>query len=170
MPEDENGKKRRGYIKSRDMMISWFVVGEYVHRCQLVAQQEILFQSQNQTKANDLITYAKCLYVRQPEWLRKRFPLTRKLEDFPMNMIEWQNGSSCKAIPQGASVINSYHPTAVIMDEAARQVEGGTAVDIALPAVAEAVTISSAYPGWYAEFVDSDVLEQLIEENILVAA
>ena len=161
LPPDAPGKKRRILPKSRTMMISWSVVGYYEHRCETIPQTQVLLQSQNQSKANDLIEYAKCLYIRQPEWLREKFPLSRPYEEMPMHMLEWANGSSMEAIPQGADVVTSFHPTALVMDEAARQLEGEKAVHIALPAVPEVVLISSAYPGWFGEFIDADTIEEL---------
>lgn len=154
LPVDAPGKRHRAIEKSRDMIVSWSLVGRCVYKCQTIKQQQVLFQSQNQTKANGLIKYAKYLWLGQEEWLREEFPLAGRLKDMPMDKLIWANGSECIAIPEGADVIRSYHPTTLVMDEAAFQPEGETALDTALPAVAEIILNSSANPGWYAELVD----------------
>ena len=45
--------------KSRDMMLSWLCVGWFTHSAMTNDQREVLFQSQKEDKAAELIDYAK---------------------------------------------------------------------------------------------------------------
>lgn len=153
LPQAPKGKKHLLIGKSRDMMVSWGVVGYFTHKCMTIAEQEILFQSQKQPKANDLVEYAKTLWDQQDDWLKAEFPLTRRLGDFPMDLLEWENGSRIIAIPEGADQVKSHHPTGLFMDEGAFQPEGEGALGSALPACNEIVIVSSPGAGWLAEFI-----------------
>jgi hypothetical protein len=44
-----------------------------------VAQRSVLFQTQKEDKAKQLVRYAKCLYERQPQWLRDAYALAKPL-------------------------------------------------------------------------------------------
>src|SRR5215831_34693 len=48
--------------KSRDMMLSWLCVGYFTHAAMVNKQREVLFQSQKEDKAAELVDYAKTLY------------------------------------------------------------------------------------------------------------
>src|SRR5215469_17303223 len=48
--------------KSRDLMISWLCVGFFTHAAMTNDQREVLFQSQREDKAAELVDYAKTLY------------------------------------------------------------------------------------------------------------
>jgi formate hydrogenlyase transcriptional activator len=56
--------------KSRDMMMSWFCVGYFTHAAMTNDQREVLFQSQKEDKAAELVDYAKTLYDQQDERLK----------------------------------------------------------------------------------------------------
>src|SRR5207302_10070229 len=58
--------------KSRDMMASWLFVGLFTHAAMTTPGIEVLFQSQKEEKAFELVDYAKILYEQQHELLRKR--------------------------------------------------------------------------------------------------
>jgi len=64
--------------KSRDMMLSWLCVGFFTHSAMTNDQREVLFQSQKEDKAAELVDYAKTLYEQQDEPLKRRFPLTKR--------------------------------------------------------------------------------------------
>ena len=51
--------------KSRDLMLSWLFVGFFTHDCMTTPGVEVLFQSQTEEKAAELVDYAKILYCRQ---------------------------------------------------------------------------------------------------------
>jgi transposase-like protein len=140
--------------KSRDLMISWLMVGLFTHKAMTTEGIEVLFQSQKQEKADELIEYAKILYEQSDEAIKKAYPLARQPES--NSEIAFANGSRIIAIPGGGDQIRSYHPWALLMDEAAFMPEAGEAFDNALSACNKrVVVISSAGPGWFADYVKS---------------
>ena len=82
----------------------------------------MLFQTQKEDKAKELIDYAKTLYDQQDERLKQRFPLLKPLKD----------QAAIIGIPEGANQIRSYHPWGLLMDEAAFMPEAGEAYDAAI--------------------------------------
>jgi hypothetical protein len=139
--------------KSRDMMISWLCVGFFTHAAMTNEHREVLFQSQKEDKGAELVDYAKTLYDQQNEVLRWRFPLTKPIREQSALKLEFANGSRIIGIPEGADQIRSYHPWGLLMDEAAFQPEAGEAYDAAVPVCQKIVVVSSAGPGWFADFV-----------------
>jgi len=143
--------------KSRDMMISWLCVGFFTHAAMTNQEREVLFQSQKEDKAAELIDYAKTLYEQQDEQLRRRFPLAKPLKEQSALKLEFANGSRIIGIPEGADQIRSYHPWGLLMDEAAFQPEAGEAYDAAVPVCQKIIVVSSAGPGWFADFVTDEL-------------
>jgi hypothetical protein len=139
--------------KSRDMMLSWLSVGYLTHRAMTNPQFEVLFQSQKEDKAAELVQYAKTLYAQQDEALKRRFPLAKLLREQASLKLEFANGSRIIGIPEGADQIRSYHPWGLLMDEAAFQPEAGEAYDAAVPVCQKIIVVSSAGPGWFADFL-----------------
>jgi hypothetical protein len=139
--------------KSRDMMMSWFCVGYFTHAAMTNDQREVLFQSQKEDKAAELVDYAKTLYDQQDERLKRRFRLAKPLSNQAALKLEFANGSRLIGIPEGADQIRSYHPWGLLMDEAAFQPEAGEAYDDAVPVCQKIIVVSSAGPGWFAGFV-----------------
>jgi len=138
--------------KSRDMMVSWACVAYLTLHAMRVPQRGVLFQTQKFDKVIQLIEYAKCLYRRQPDWLRDSFPLAKPLDRQPKNGLEFAHGGYVLGIPGGANQIRSYHPWGYLNDETAFQRDAGECYNEAL-AVAKGKIIlnSSAGPGWYAD-------------------
>ena len=62
-------------VKSRDLMLSWLTVGFFTHACMTTAGIEVLFQSQTEEKAAELISYSKCLYDNSDDDIREACPL-----------------------------------------------------------------------------------------------
>ena len=104
--------------------------------------------------------YAKTLYDQQDERLKRLFPLSKPLKEQPALRLEFANGSRIIGIPEGADQIRSYHPWGLAMDEAAFQPEAGEAYDAAVPVCQKIIVLSSAGPGWFADFV-TDQLRSL---------
>ncbi len=143
--------------KSRDMMISWLCVGYFTDAAMTNDEREVLFQSQKEDKAAELIDYAKTLYEQQHEQLKRRFPLAKPLKEQSALKLEFANGSRIIGIPEGADQIRSYHPWGLLMDEAAFQPEAGEAYDAAVPVCQKIIVVSSAGPGWFADFVTDEL-------------
>ena len=139
--------------KSRDMMVSWLGVGLFTHAAMTNPGIEVLFQSQKEEKAFELVEYAKVLYHQQDEVLRKAFPLKSRIE--AQGSLEFAHGSRIIGIPGGGDQIRSYHPWGLFQDEAAFMPEAGDAYDNAVPVCKKILVVSSAGPGWFADFVSS---------------
>jgi len=141
--------------KSRDMMVSWLCVGLFTHAAMTTEGIEVLFQSQKEDKAFELVEYAKVLYERQDPALKKAFPLKRKHQ--AEGVLEFAHGGRIIGIPGGGDQIRSYHPWGLFQDEAAFMPEAGESYDHAVPVCQKIVVVSSAGPGWFADFVSSAV-------------
>ena len=135
------------------MMLSWLCVGYFTHAAITTERREVSFQSQKEDKAAELIDYARILYEQQPQALKQRSPLAKPLRSQSSLKLEFANGSRLVGIPEGADQIRSYHPWGLLMDEAAFQPEAGEAYDAAVPVCEKIVVVSSAGPGWFADFV-----------------
>jgi hypothetical protein len=139
--------------KSRDMMLSWLFVGLFTHAAMTTEGIEVLFQSQKQEKACELVEYAKILYEQSDEAIRKAYPLAKKNQ--AADVLEFARGSRIIAIPGGGDQIRSYHPWGLLMDEAAFMPEAGESYDNAVPVCKKIVVLSSAGPGWFADICNA---------------
>jgi hypothetical protein len=139
--------------KSRDMMVSWACVAYLTMHAMRVEQRGVLFQTQKYEKAIGLVDYAKCLYRRQPDWLKNAFPLAKPLDSQPEDRLEFASGSYVLGIPGGRDQLRGYHPWGYLNDETSFQPEAGECYNEALSAVKGKIILnSSAGPGWYADF------------------
>lgn len=143
------------FAKSRDLMMSWLCVGFLTHDAMIHPGVEVLFQSQTEDKAAELVEYARCLYRQQDEDLKQRYPLAQPLEQQGRLELNFANGSRIVGIPHGADKIRSYHPTELFMDEAAFIPDAGESFDQAVPACQKIVVLSSANTGWFESMVVS---------------
>ena len=110
--------------KSRDMMVSWACVAYLTLKAMTTPECGVLFQTQKENKAIQLVKYAKCLYDQQPDFLREAFPLTKPTRDQPALSLEFKHGGYISGIPGGADQIRSYHPYGYLNDESSFQPEG----------------------------------------------
>jgi hypothetical protein len=148
------------FPKSREMLLSWIVVGYCTWRCQFFPQTEVIFQSQKEDKVQDFISgragspgYARTLYEQQDPWLRDTHPLAKKRsEDMPGSILAWKNGSILRGVPSGAEQIRQYHPTIVVFDEAAWLEGFKESYDAANPVSSQIIAMSSASPSsWFGD-------------------
>jgi hypothetical protein len=147
--------------KSRDLMISWACVAYLTLQAMRVPERGVLFQTQKVDKAKQLVKYAKCLYDRQPRWLKDAFPLAKPLKSQPDLELRFAHGSHLIGIPGGADQIRSYHPWGYLMDEASFVVDAGECFNEALSVVKGKIILnSSAGPGWYAD-VRHDIIRNV---------
>lgn len=137
--------------KSRTMMVSWSLVGYFTLEAMLVPEREVVFQTMEEKKVEQLIEYAKCLWDSQPEWLRNAFPLLKPLLKQSKMELRFKNGSVIFGIPGGAGKIRSYHPWGYLNDETAFQPEAQQCYDEVLPACQKIVLNSTADISWYFE-------------------
>ena len=155
-----DGLKREPHVfieKSRNMLLSWLCVGYFTHAAMTTPGIDVLFQSQKEEKAFELVDYAKTLYDRQLPELQEAFPLTKHLKNTADRELVFANGSRIIGIPGGADQIRSYHPWGLFMDEAAFMPEAGDSYNNALPVCKKIVVVSSAGPGWFADTVTDTV-------------
>jgi len=142
-------------VKSRDLMLSWLVVGFFTHDCMTNRGVEVLFQSQTEEKAAESVEYARCLYDRQDDDLKAQYPLAQPLAKQSSLELNFRNGSRIVGIPHGADKIRSYHPTALFMDESAFIADAGESFDEAIAACQKIAVLSSANSGWFESVVVS---------------
>lgn len=140
--------------KSRDMMVTWAIMGHFTLEAMKVPEREIVVQTMEETKAEQCIEYTKCLYRRQPQWLKDAFPLAKPLEKMAAKEFSLANGSVIWGIPGGAGKLRSYHPWGYFNDESAFQPEAGLCFDEALSACQKIVLNSTAWPGWYFDWLN----------------
>jgi hypothetical protein len=141
--------------KSRDLMLSWLIVGYFTHDCMTTPGVEVLFQSQTEEKAAELVDYAKILYSRQDQDLKMLYPLDAPLAKQSWLELNFRHGNRIVGIPHGADKIRSYHPTALFIDEAAFVPDAGQSYDEAVAACQKIAVLSSANTGWFESVVVS---------------
>lgn len=146
-------EKVSAFEKSRDLMATWAVVAYFTFQALLVPQREIVFQSIDDGKAEQLIEYSKCLYDQQDSWLRDAFPLPKPTAKQSSKSLSISNGSVIWSVPGGKDQLRSYHPWGYFSDESGFQEEGLQCVDSALGAGArKIVMLSTANEGWYSDY------------------
>jgi hypothetical protein len=153
-------KFKRVFIpKSREMMISWVVMGWVAHQCQWNPNTLAIVQSAKHDKSKDLVSgegrpgYVRTLWEQQDEFLRILHPLQKDSADMPADRFTWANGSQVMAFPAGAEQIRQYHPQIFVMDEAAFLPEAEESWDAAHPVTGQIIAVSSAGPSWFGDMV-----------------
>jgi hypothetical protein len=148
--------ERRLFLpKSREMILSWAVVGYAVHVCQWNANSQVIIQSEREAKSVDLVVgrgipgYSRVLWEQQDEFLKRLHPLTKDIEKMPEDLLSWKNGSSIRGVPSGADQTRQYHPALMVLDEAAFLSEAAASYDIAEPVCSQIFVVSSAGPSWF---------------------
>jgi hypothetical protein len=153
-------KTRRLFIpKSRDMMVSWAVIGYGTWLCQFFPRTRVIVQSQRFEKTQELISgrgnpgYTRTLYEQQDPWMKLLRPTAKPPEEMAGDLFVWKNGSTMQGVPAGADQIRQYHPTLVIFDEAAFMDEFAASYDAANPVASQIIAVSSAAPSAFGEIV-----------------
>jgi hypothetical protein len=145
--------ERRLFVpKSRDMMVSWAVMGYLTWLAQWYGPCHILVQTQREDKAKDLVSgkdvpgYVRTLYEQQEPWLKVLHPLPRPAADMAGLEFTWTNGSRIHGLPSGAEQVRLYHPYCVFFDEAAYLDDFSGSLGAAEPVATQIIAASSAYP------------------------
>ncbi len=133
--------------KSRDMMLSWFTVALFTHQAMTNEGIEVIFQSQKETKAFELVDYAQTLYDRQHPDISRYFPLAKGRQS--AGKMVFAHGGRIIGLAGGADQIRSYHPWGLLMDESAFMPESGSSYNHAVSVCQKIVALSSAGPGWF---------------------
>jgi len=80
--------------KSRDMVLSWLCVGYFTHAAITTERREVLFQSQTEDKAAELIDYARILYEQQTPGSEATIPVgkaAQKPVQSEAGICQWQS-------------------------------------------------------------------------------
>ena len=144
--------------KSRDMMISWAVIGYLTWRAQFHGPLHILVQCQKEEKAIDLVGgrggldgYVKVLYRHQADWMKTMHPLAKTIDEQLGLIFSWANGSRIQGIPAGAEQIRQYHPAIYFADEASFLDDWEGSIGAALPVAGQLISVSSAAPSAFGD-------------------
>lgn len=134
--------------KTRDMLTSWSAVGWSTHQAQFNKALAI-FQTLNESKAQQLIEYASCLLRNQESFISERHPIAGQ----NLNEIRFADGARILAVPSGEHQIRMYKPTIYVMDEAAFLPEAEQCYNATFASSphCQIIAISSAGPGWFAD-------------------
>lgn len=164
-------EKRLFIPKSRDMRITWCVMGYLVWQAQFHGPQHIMVQTQKQDKVIDLISgidvpgYTRTLYERQDDWLKDRHPTTRPPGEMAGTIFTWENGSKIEGVPSGANQFRQPHPSIVFFDEAAFLDDWLGSYQAALPVAGQIISVSSAAPSAFGDMVMKIQEESILEGN-----
>lgn len=138
--------------KSRDMVATWQCIAYYTWDTYFHPSRQNFFQSEKSGKAKAL--------VRRAEFILKQMPRFLQIHKFTYSVGESNSGqlniagvnSEIIGLPQGADQIRSYHPSGVLVDEAAFQVGAGECFAAIKPAIQNGgrmTMVSSANPGFF---------------------
>ena len=137
--------------KSRQVKITWVVLAYLLWRAKHVGHQLIMVQSKRSQDANALVCEKRNDNTSRMAVMEQNLPPFLQSLDFSKDalkgILNFPNGSSVVAIPEGGSKIRSRTPSVLFSDEAAFQPEFGEAYKAALPAVGnggQAIFVSSA--------------------------
>jgi hypothetical protein len=151
---------RRLFIpKSRDMMVSWAVMGYLTWLAQWYGPCHILVQTQREDKAKDLVSgkdvpgYVRTLYEQQDDFLKILHPTPRPPADMAGLEFTWTNGSRIQGLPSGAEQVRLYHPYCVFFDEAVYLDDFQGSYGAAEPVATQIIAVSSAGPSDFGDIV-----------------
>lgn len=130
--------------KSRDMMVTWGIVGYFTWQAMMVPAREVLFQTLEGKKMIEMVDYAKCLYDQQPMWLREAFPLVKASDRQASDVLEFAHGGKIIGLPGGAETIRSYHPWGYFADEASFMPDSLQCLSNALGTGAQKIVFNSS--------------------------
>ncbi|HHT9145259.1 MAG TPA: hypothetical protein ACFYD4_06190 [Candidatus Wunengus sp. YC61] len=105
--------------KSRQMMITWFMVAAHLWDAMFHQGRRIAFQSKKEADANNLIDRAKFIYNHLPDFLKQG---DCRADPFAYCKLQFSHlNSIIQGIPQGPEQLRQYTNSRVFMDEAAFQ-------------------------------------------------
>lgn len=151
--------------KSRDMMATWHFVTLYTWDSLFHGGRENILQSEDAVKADELVDRAKFIWDNQPKWL-KRFKVKKAKGVSKSGVLVVEGlGSKILGFPQGPSQIRQYHPSGIMIDEAAFLAQAAAAFAAVKPAImngGRCTLVSSANPGFF-QAICRDTLNELVE-------
>jgi len=91
----------------------------------------------------------------QDDDIKAQYPPAQPLPKQSSLELNFVGGNRIVGIPHGADKIRSYHPTALLIDEAAFIPDAGQSFDEAIAACQKIAVLSSANTGWFESVVVS---------------
>lgn len=144
--------------KSRTMMQSWTVSAWAAHTAFCNPASQVIFQSEDESRAINCLNYVKTLWEQSLPELRARWRVAGEKQDIweqGQRNLFMENGSEFLALVGNPDKIRSLHPTIYIADEAAHMSRGedsfNNAVATRCPHV---ICLTSAFPGWFREMTE----------------
>lgn len=139
--------------KSRDMMITWLIVTLYMWDTLFHKNRENIFQSDDASKACELVRRGFFIWNNQPAFLRDVHPAEFAIGQSKSGILQVPSlASKILGFPQGPEQIRMYHPSGIFQDEAAFQIQAEAAFTACKPAIQAGgrfTAVSSANPGWF---------------------
>lgn len=121
--------------KSRRMKISWSVAAFCAHRARYNPTTAVFWQADNEDKAAFIIQERiNFLEESLPPELKRPYSTIKTTKGL-IGRMSYKTGGYVWAIPQGSSVLRTYTPTILVMDECDFQPEAHAALAAALPFV-----------------------------------
>lgn len=139
--------------KSRDMMVTWLIVTLYTWDTLFHKNRENIFQSDDASKALDLVERGFFIWENQPAFLREVHPASISHGNSRSGILRVPSLKSIiYGFPQGPDQVRQFHPSGIFQDEAAFQIEAEQAFTACKPAIQAGgrfTAVSSANPGWF---------------------
>lgn len=140
--------------KSRDVMATWLFVALHVWDCMFHSGRQAIFQSEDAFKTLELVQRADLIYRETPKFLRTAIGRATfsKGNAKSGEMFFLDQKSEVLGFPMGPDQIRQFHPSSVLVDEAAFQIEAGAAFAAIKPAImmgGRYTAISSANRSWF---------------------
>jgi phage FluMu gp28-like protein len=145
--------------KSRRMMLTWLMVALHLHMALFTPRSAIFVQSKKSEDSDYLIRDNRMLFIYNnlPVWLKSFGLPTVTSKEF---LVTFSNGSSVRAVSQGADQLRQYTATAVLCDEIAFWERGRETWRALRPIVqggGRLTLISSANPGFFEAVVKGEL-------------
>jgi hypothetical protein len=145
--------------KSRRMMLTWLMIALHLHLALFTPRSAVFVQSKKAEDSDYLIRDNRMLFMygNLPGWLRSFGLPTATSKEF---LVSFSNGSSVRAVSQGADQLRQYTATAVLCDEIAFWERGRETWRALRPIVqggGRLTLISSANPGFFEAVVKGEL-------------
>lgn len=148
--------------KSRRMKVTWAVAAFCTHRARYNSTTAVFWQADNEDKAA-FVVQERCAFLEDslPAELRRPTHAIRTAKGM-IGRLNWTDGRGgyIWGVPQGDSILRTYTPTILVMDEVDFQPEAHAALAAALPFVEKSaklilITTSAGPSGVVAEIAKS---------------
>ena len=140
--------------KSRQLMVSWTVMGYLLNKCMYRDRTTCFVQSKRREDSEYQIERIKKAYEYLVPELQALSPLSKSMERQPVAGLYFANGSSIQALPMGGDIIRSKVPTILFSDEAAFQDDFEEVIKAAKACTKLHISVSSPHPGTFQKIIE----------------